>query len=112
MAITFVTPTDDIRKGLRVGGSLAPVNLKFTSDGGSAATIQLGFNPSRIQLIDETNLAKYEWDDSMGNGVAFKQITAGTYSKVTSNGISVANGVVTLGTSILAAATYYIRLIP
>lgn len=40
----------------------------------------VGFRPKRVQLLNEDGLAKAEWTSSMADGLAMKQVTAGTLS--------------------------------
>lgn len=55
---------------------------------GAALNVEIGFIPSRVEIINETNLAKFSWDSNMTDGYAFKQITNGTLSLITTGGIS------------------------
>lgn len=55
---------------------------------GAALTIQTGFKPDHVRVVNETGLANVEWFKSMPNGHGIKTITAGTMSKITANGIT------------------------
>lgn len=112
MALTLVTPTTGVTAGLRMGGAYGPVNIKATSDANAAATITLGFNPSKVHVVNITDRIQHLWLDTMAAGQALKVIADGTATDAT-NGVTVANGVLTLGTDILLASkTYHIRCEP
>lgn len=40
----------------------------------------VGFRPSKVELYNESGLAKADWSSSMADGLAMKQVTAGTIS--------------------------------
>lgn len=59
---------------------------------GAALTIQLGFTPEYVRLVNEDGLASLEWFSAMTDGHGLKTVTAGTMSKITSNGVTPYSG--------------------
>ena len=57
----------------------------------------VGFRPRKVTLLNETGLAKGEWTNSMADGEMLKTITAGTMSKVTTNGVTPLSNGFTIG---------------
>lgn len=59
-------------------------------DTGTAAafTIAIGFKPRFVRVVNEGGLASYEWYEGMADAEAFKTITDGTITFITSNGIT------------------------
>lgn len=55
---------------------------------GAAITIPLGFTPSKVTILNRSDLSRYEWLKDMPQASALKQVTAGTISFITSGGIS------------------------
>jgi len=55
---------------------------------GSAISVITGFKPSVVFLYNTGGLVKAEWFNGMGDGKALKQVTAGTISFISSNGIT------------------------
>lgn len=55
---------------------------------GSAINVELGFTPSRIEIINETDPGYYVWTDTMADGEMQKTVGAGTTTFESSNGIS------------------------
>jgi len=77
------TPQDDPITGI--------FTTSATTDASSAAgTISVPFKPRLITVIDQTNVNRYEWVDGMTNAYAFKTVTAGTFTLLAANGITVA----------------------
>ena len=71
-----------------------PINgiltLSATTDASSAAgTFSCPFRPRLITVFDQTNTNRYEWVDGMTAAYVFKTITAGTFTVVTSAGITI-----------------------
>ncbi len=69
----------------------------------SALTIALPFDPAAVFVLNETTLAWFTWLSTMAAASIFRQVTAGTLSKITTNGITAgakAARTVTLGTSV------------
>ena len=60
----------------------------FIGTGADLNVDKVGFRPRYVKVINETGLAVFEWFDSMLDDAAVKTVTAGTISKVTSNGIT------------------------
>ena len=69
----------------------------------SALTITLPFDPVAVLVLNETTLAWFTGLSTMTAAHVFRQVTAGTFSKITSNGITFgakAARTVTLGMSV------------
>jgi len=95
MAFTFAT----VAAPVGTNGTGAPQDdpvtgiytTSATTDASSAAgTLSLPFKPRLITVLDQTNANRYEWIDGMSAGYMFKTVTAGTFTVVTTNGITVA----------------------
>lgn len=64
----------------------------------AAAALTLGFSPQYVCWENATDRIKYEWYKGMANGTTLKTVAAGTRTLDTTDvGISVTNGVVTIG---------------
>lgn len=107
MAFTFTLPTYD---------EYGVFTLKATTNTSSAAgTFNLGFTPRRIEVFDVTSPIKFDWNNQMPAGYAFKTAADGTLTYPTSNGITVvgqsdtpsAQPAVTLGTALHVNSTTY-----
>lgn len=59
---------------------------------GSAINVELGFTPSRVEIVNETDPGYYVWTDTMADGEMQKTVGAGTTTFESSNGISVYTG--------------------
>lgn len=59
---------------------------------GAALNVQLGFKPTRVTIFNEDGLCQLDWFNSMADNHGLKRITAGTMSKITSNGIATYDG--------------------
>lgn len=59
---------------------------------GAAINVQLGFKPAKVALYNEDGLCELHWFNTMTAGHGLKRITAGTLSKITSDGITVYDG--------------------
>ena len=108
MAFTFTAGTTDAVSGI--------VTYKATTDTSSAASsVTLGFVPRKVEVLDSTNANKYEWNDQMAAASMFKTVTAGTFTYVSSNGITVsgpnsttaAQPTLTLGTGLHTNSSTY-----
>lgn len=55
---------------------------------GSVIEIELDFNVGKVELFNVDGLATLVWTKSMLPGYGLKQITAGTISLITSNGVT------------------------
>lgn len=64
---------------------------------GSLITVNCGFRPRKVDLYLE-NGDEGHWAEPMAEGSAFKRVTAGTGSTVTTNGVTPTNTGFTLGT--------------
>lgn len=65
---------------------------RFLDTGTVANTfITTGFKPRYVKVMNTTSLDSEEWFEGMAADSAVKQVTAGTSSLITSNGITVAN---------------------
>ena len=63
---------------------------------GTGATINIscGFKPSVVVLKNADGAARLEWDDSMPDASGMKTVAAGTYSYITTLGITPYEGAV------------------
>ena len=68
-------------------------------DTGTVAAYQfaLGFKPRYVKVVNLSGLASLEWFEGMSAANALKEVTDGTKSKITSNGITVDENGFTLG---------------
>lgn len=64
-----------------------------TGTGALIAVTTVGFRPRRVRILNVTGLANGEWINTMADDSVVKQITAGTMTLETSDGIiPLANG--------------------
>jgi hypothetical protein len=104
------TPTA-IKDAMDGGGTVSSASFKLVGDGGTsvAQTIVLGWNPNKVEVWDITTQAYYVWVSSMPAASVFKMDDAGAQTYVTSNGVTVSNGSLTLGTDIITtSATHHV----
>lgn len=59
-----------------------------TVDPAAAFNVPIGFVPSRIEIVNATNPSLHIYQHGMGAGYEMQGATAGTFSMVTSNGIT------------------------
>lgn len=65
---------------------------------GSAINVDtVGFSPSYVKLLNVGGLVKAEWTKEMADASALKQVTAGTISLITSNGVTPRSAGFTIG---------------
>ncbi len=65
---------------------------------GSAIDVRtVGFRPRKVEVLNVTAPARGEWSDTMADAAALKQVTAGTASFITSDGITPLSDGFTLG---------------
>ena len=70
----------------------------YLDDGTAAAfNITCGFKPRYVKVVNEDGDCYYEWFEGMADSEAMKMVTGGTYAKVTTHGITVANDGFTVG---------------
>ncbi len=55
---------------------------------GAALNIELGFTPKAVRIDNVDGLVQLFWNDDMPDASGIKQITAGTLSWITSNGVT------------------------
>lgn len=60
---------------------------------GAAINIELGFKPTIVKIFNVDGLATLEWNDAMPAASGVKRVTAGTMTWITSNGVSLYDGV-------------------
>lgn len=60
----------------------------FIGTGADLEVRTVGFRPKAVQLLNVGGLAKGDWVQGMADDSAVKQITAGTISLITSDGIT------------------------
>jgi hypothetical protein len=63
----------------------------------AAYTVTVGFTPKYVGVFNVTSGDQMQWFEGMTSGHALKQVTAGTSSILTSNGISVSGNTFTIG---------------
>lgn len=81
MAWTFTAGTNDPVSGV--------FTYSATTDATSAAgTVNPGFVPRKVEVLDITNANKYEWNDQMADASLVKTVTAGTFTYATANGFT------------------------
>lgn len=76
---------------------------------GALITVNLGFRPKYVKVINLSTAGKLEWLDGMGQGTAYKDKDgtageAGYTSVIASNGITVYDTYITIGTDATNAA--------
>lgn len=65
----------------------------FTGTGASLDIKVVGFRPGSVKLFNETDVAEAEWLNTMADGSAKKEITAGDKTFITAQGVTpLANG--------------------
>lgn len=64
----------------------------------AAITLTLGFTPRHVVMVNVTTIQRQEWFDGMAAASAFKTVNSGTVqqSLITSGGITVSGGTVTM----------------
>jgi len=80
-------------------GSVVQVAVgRYITTGTAAAfNLTLGFNPRYFRIENLTDRNGMEWFEGMDDDSALKTVAAGTKTLSTSLGITVSNGVVTVG---------------
>ena len=69
------------------------VTGSFVGTGSAVDVKTVGFRPRRVELFNVTGLAVAHWTDAMADASMVKQVTAGTMTFPTSNGVTpLANG--------------------
>ena len=63
-------------------------NGAFKGSGAALEVRQCDFRPTAVQVINEDGLCQGWWTNTMADGDVMKQVTDGTISKVTTNGIT------------------------
>lgn len=53
-----------------------------------AIYVELGFVPTKVEILNQTQLARGEWNKNLTDAYYFKTVTDGTLSLVTSAGIT------------------------
>lgn len=69
-------------------GVMRKMTGSFTGTGAAVEVKTIGFRPRHVRLMNRQGLCQAEWTDSMPDASAFKQITDGTTTFITSNGIT------------------------
>lgn len=67
---------------------MAIIKTGTTEGTGSAINITLGFVPARVEIENIDGLATLVWTDQEDDAAGVKQVTDGTISHITSNGIT------------------------
>ncbi len=60
----------------------------FTGTGAIVNVKTVGFKPKRVELFNLTGLAKGMWQEGMADDSVMKQVTAGTISAPTTDGVT------------------------
>lgn len=63
----------------------------------AAFTLDIGFTPRSVRVINLTSRDEMEWFEGMDDASALKTVAAGTRTLITSNGITVSGTNVTVG---------------
>lgn len=66
-------------------------------DTAAAFTLDVGFTPRSVRVINLTSRHEMEWFEGMDDASALKTVAAGTRTLITSNGITVSGTNVTVG---------------
>jgi hypothetical protein len=69
----------------------------FTGTGAALNVRTVGFRPKAVHVINAGGLCQAWWTERMADAAAIKQITDGTISALTSNGITPLSNGFTLG---------------
>lgn len=69
----------------------------LTSDAAAAITVTCGFKPRYVLVVNQTSGDRYEWFYGMTAAHAVKRVAAGTWSAITSLGVTVAEHGFTIG---------------
>lgn len=64
------------------------VRGSFAGTGSAIDISTVGFRPNRVRLLNVTGLATLEWTESMADAAGLKEVTDGTKSFITSNGVT------------------------
>lgn len=81
MAAAVIVQNDALQKDVVTG--------KITCANPAAAIyVEVGFVPSKVEILNQTQLATGEWNKNLTDAYYFKRITDGTLSLVTSAGIT------------------------
>lgn len=87
----------------REDGVARSATFSFTGDGG-AQTITLGFVPTEVQIINETDVILWSKIDPMAAANSIKQVAAGTTTLDTGSAIVInADGTLTLSATLAAS---------
>jgi len=63
----------------------------------AAFKLTTGFKPRYVKVVNEDGDCYYEWFEGMADAEAMKMLTGGTYAKMTTHGITVADDGFTVG---------------
>ncbi len=82
-----------------------------TNTSSAAGTLNPGFTPTTVDIWDSTNAIHFHWNAGMADASMFKTVTAGTFTYVSSNGITpistTAQQGVTIGTGVHTNSSSY-----
>lgn len=90
MAVTSTQSSND-------GISNVAVGRYITSSTAAAFDLTVGFTPRYVKIVNVTSGDMMEWFEGMAAASAQKTVAAGTRSLITSLGVTVTGGVVTVG---------------
>jgi hypothetical protein len=75
-------------EAIMASGGTRIFNGSIAGTGAALDVTTPGFKPRRVDLFNEGGLCGAVWSDSMKDGECIKQVTDGTMSKVTTNGVT------------------------
>jgi len=79
------------------GVSNLAVGSYLTDATAAAITITCGFKPRHVEVVNQTSGDRYEWFEGMTAAHAIKRVAAGTWSAITSLGITVSDSGFVIG---------------
>ena len=102
-------PSTYIGSGTLIGNPIVTVGGMIAASGyftgtGDAVVIATGFQPTRVRVIDETDVIIWEWDRGLAATHTIKQVTAGTTTVDTTSAIVVSTDLAGNSTVTLSAA--------
>lgn len=81
-----------------MGSGISRVKAGSIYGTGAALSVRnVGFRPRKVEILNVGGLAQLQWTDHMADAAGLKQVTDGTLSLLTSNGITPLSDGFTLG---------------
>jgi hypothetical protein len=102
-------PTTYIGVGTKVGNPLSAVSNPprisgYFTGAGNVVSIPVGFQPSHVRIVDETDVIIWDWYKGLAATHTIKQVTAGTTTVDTTSAILVSTDLAGNCTITLTAA--------